>query len=84
MSHENSPQKIPICEDTWLSLRNINVRNTVQFEDVWKLINQRSGTKHNYSQMYSDRLYQQYLDLPNIMQIPDVIIALKNEVEEIE
>lgn len=34
--------------------------------------------------MYSDRLYQQYLDLPNIMQIPDVIIALKNEVEEIE
>ena len=34
--------------------------------------------------MYSNRLYGKYPDLAHIMEIPDILYEIKNEVEEME
>ena len=34
--------------------------------------------------MYSNRLYKKYSDLHHIMEIPDILYEIKNEVEEME
>jgi len=56
---EQSPSKIKICDDTYLCIQNLDMSDMkIQFDDVWQLVNKKSGMKHNYTQMYSDRLYQ--------------------------
>lgn len=76
---EQSPSKIKICDDTYLCIQNLDMSDMkIQFDDVWQLVNKKSGMKHNYTQMYSDRLYQQYSsDMPNVLPIPDILQIIK-------